>query len=626
MTQNKSNNILYYAIAIVLPVLFLLLIEGILRLADYKPQQPLFVPVTNMSGYLQPNPKVIQRFFPSPDMAPNVSPDTQYFLANKPEDSLRIVVQGGSTAAGFPYGRWGSLSGMLQQRFKRLYPEKNIEIINTAMASVNSYTLLDFVDEIIAIKPDVILIYAGHNEYLGIMGVGSAFASRGGRAANLLYLKFKNIKLYRLIEAIYYGLTSSHDGDAKTLDERTLMAKVAKEKDIPFQSALFQAGIEQFTDNMQLILDQYSKQKIPVIVGDLVSNEKDLIPFSAIGSENLSSLQTLQQQSPAHLQTRYKALKAKLDTHVNNVDTHNSKIETDGHEQPENQAGDYFLLGRIALALGHNEVAKQHFIKARDLDTLRFRAPQAFNESIYNLVKRNHVTLAQVQQHFRSDTNDGIIGHDHMLEHLHPNVRGYFVLAEAFSDALVQSGMLPKPSNDNAQLMWQEQPVTRVDEAYGAFKIKRLTSDYPFTNSPIKVELPKARDFASEALVARLNGNDWLSINQQLLKDYQLENDIAESAKIAGLLADALPNNPQVTFVAGMLYKKVDNLPLSVHHLLRAIKLNPDEINGRLSLAQNYFMLGQLDPSLEQLHKAKKLAPERKDIDGFIQMVKQASR
>jgi len=45
------------------------------------------------------------------------------------------------------------------------------------MAAVTSYVLLDFADEIIAQRPDAIVIYTGHNEYLGIGGVGSSFAS-----------------------------------------------------------------------------------------------------------------------------------------------------------------------------------------------------------------------------------------------------------------------------------------------------------------------------------------------------------------------------------------------------------------------------------------------------------------
>ena len=46
------------------------------------------------------------------------------------------------------------------------------------MAAVTSYVLLDFADEIIAQQPDAVVIYTGHNEYLGIGGVGSSLRQR----------------------------------------------------------------------------------------------------------------------------------------------------------------------------------------------------------------------------------------------------------------------------------------------------------------------------------------------------------------------------------------------------------------------------------------------------------------
>ena len=49
------------------------------------------------------------------------------------------------------------------------------------MAAVNSYVLLDFVDEILDVDPDAVLIYAGHNEYLGVFGVASGLTATRSR-------------------------------------------------------------------------------------------------------------------------------------------------------------------------------------------------------------------------------------------------------------------------------------------------------------------------------------------------------------------------------------------------------------------------------------------------------------
>jgi hypothetical protein len=121
---------------------------------------------------------------------------------------------------------------MLGDRLEATHPYSDIEVVSTAMAAVNSYTLLDFVDEIIEQKPDLILIYAGHNEYLGIMGVGSAFAAKGGRFATLMHLKLKDWRLYQLLQKFYSLAMSSEVPPDKS--NKTLMSQVAKEKEEPF--------------------------------------------------------------------------------------------------------------------------------------------------------------------------------------------------------------------------------------------------------------------------------------------------------------------------------------------------------------------------------------------------------
>lgn len=596
----------FYIIALLIPVVLLLIAEMVLRAVDFRAKQPLFIDHPQQKAYLQPNEKVIQRFFPAPEMAPNVSPDTQFFRKVKQSNSFRIVVQGGSTAAGFPYGRWGSLSGMLQQRFKRLYPNKNIEIINTAMASVNTYTLLDFVDEIIEIEPDLVIIYAGHNEYLGIMGVGSAYASRGGRAANLLYLALKDWQIYRAVESLYYSIASGFEDNtnAKNLNDRTLMASIAKDKEIIKDDEVFLAGIEQFAGNLNLILDKYANAAIPVILGDLVSNEKDHVPFSAlddISNDELNRIASLSESERGNM--------------ISNI-----QLNLSNHKST-NIAADNYRLAYALLKSGQTQKAKNAFIEAKDYDNLRFRAPTAFNHVIKNLTQRPKVFLAAVDDAFVNDSTDGIIGSKLMLEHLHPSVRGYFVLSNAYIEAMIENNLLPKSNNDDLLQAWQEQPVSLADEAYGQFKVDRLVADYPFTTEKKNVELPRGNTLETSALRMRVEGKGWLAINQQLLTSYQKQKNGTEAAKVAGLMADALPFNAELTYVAGMLYKQTNNLLLSTHHLVRAIDLEPKNVQARLSLAQNYFIQGDKGRSLDQLEQVKLIQPDHPQVHSFIKRV-----
>ncbi len=146
-----SRQRLLLLITVLTPLLLLGLAEAVLRVAGIGQREPLFVPVASAPGYLQPNDRVIQRFFPDPRRAPDVA--HRHDVVPGP--------QGAGHAAHLRPGRIErrrvSRTGagrrrppLLQQRLQRAYPDRNVEVINTAMAAVTSYVLLDFADEIIA--------------------------------------------------------------------------------------------------------------------------------------------------------------------------------------------------------------------------------------------------------------------------------------------------------------------------------------------------------------------------------------------------------------------------------------------------------------------------------------------
>ena len=179
---------LFYGILVSIPVLFFVVLEGSLRLAGFGETWPLFIPVDKAPDYLAANPAVVKRFVADRSRTPYVKILPVPFPEHKAPGTFRLFVQGGSSAAGWPYGYGASLGGMLQHRLQATFPQRTIEVIDTAMVAVNSYTLLDFADEIIAQQPDAVLIYAGHNEYLGILGVGSVVSVGRARPVVLTWL------------------------------------------------------------------------------------------------------------------------------------------------------------------------------------------------------------------------------------------------------------------------------------------------------------------------------------------------------------------------------------------------------------------------------------------------------
>ena len=598
MNGVKRKQRLFYLLALSIPLVLLLLMELGLRLLNYGQHYPLFIPSPINPAYLQTNPEIIKRYFPA-RQAPAISPDTVLFKATKPEDSFRIVIQGESSAAGFPYGRWGSLQGMLEQRFKREYPDRRIEIINTAMAGVTSYTLLDLADDILAVQPDLVIIYAGHNEYLGVLGVGSALTSAGQGTLTRLQLKLKRLRLYQLLEQLLIPPQS----EVSSSEQQTLMARVAAGQHIELDSAMYRRGLAQYRRNMSRLLKRYQRQQIPVLLGNLVSNERDLPPFSAVPLLDWPKVkQQLSQQRPdAQQQTAWR------------------------QQLQQEQAGHYYLTALLAEQQGELAQARQAYQRARDADTLRFRAPNAFNQVVAELAEQHSATIVDVEQAFRQHSVAQIIGNNLLLEHVHPNVDGYFLLAEQFYQAIVQSGLLGAPLKQlSTHEARQDVLLSKVDIGYADLKVAHLTGQYPFASTrAVLPELPSNEAIAT-LILQRAQGEDWLRVQEKLLHHYRQQHDWLNGARVAASMADALPDHQPLLSLTANLYFQAQQLDLASYYFKRALQLAPPQVSDQLNLAHLYFLQGKLHDSLTLLLDVQSQQPKHPQLDHFILRVRLA--
>ena len=541
----------FWLILISLPLLLIAALEGAVRVLGLVPTYPVFVPHPAAPNYLTMRPDVIRRYFPAGADIPNVTVEPHYFLTEKPKNGIRLFVQGGSTAAGYPYGLGASIASMLENRLRQSWPDKPVEVVNTALSAVNSYTLLDVADDIIAQRPDAVLIYAGHNEFVGIMGVGSNYRLAESPAATAVYLQLKQLHLYKLLEQM---LASKPAVAANSQEKRTLMSKMAAAQPITVDSPLYQAGLAQFQRNMRLLLAKYRDAGIPVYLATVASNIADQPPFQSadLTPEQLRSLTALQQGDSSQFASL--ATEAKTQQHA---------LLT-------------YQLGRWLRQQQRVEEAQQWLSLARDFDTLRFRAPQAINEQIKAFADNKAVWLVDAEQALRDHSPDGLIGRQLMLEHLHPNLPGYFVIADAFYQALASSKQLPSyaVTVDKAKA-WAARPVLPAEEFAAFARVAQLTSDYPFQRTPQPVELPAAENPLQQAgLDFYAKKIDWLQLMKISMQVYQQQGDAEMQLKTALILADAAPDQPSWNAYAAKLLEKSTKPELAWWYWQRA------EING----------------------------------------------
>ncbi|MGB5211080.1 MAG: tetratricopeptide repeat protein [Gammaproteobacteria bacterium] len=607
MSQARQPRLLFYLIALSMPLLLLGLVEVLLRMTGVGARESLFVPAP-VAGYMQPNDQVIQRFFANPRSAPDVSIDTSFFLAEKAPGSIRVVVQGGSSAAGFPYGKWASPAGMLQQRLERAFPGRMVEVIGTAMSAVNSYTLLDFADEIADLDPDAVLIYAGHNEFLGVLGAGSAYSSSLSPELTRLLMSVRRIHLVESGFRLYGSLMPAPDQRSGTL-----MSRVARERRIASDSELYRIAGEQFESNLQRLLQIYQSHGIPVLIGTLAANEKDQPPFlsARLPPEQAAAWEMLRDEAVARLESEEP--REALGVTENLV------------EMTPDNAEAWYLQGQARLAIGEPGAAQIDFRKAKDLDQLRFRAPESFNQIIVELSRDDGIFLVDVQAAMAARSASGLIGNELMLEHLHPNVDGYFVLADAMFEVLMANQILGDPDRSiDSELARREIPVTAIDRLAGEYRVGRLKLDWPFLNEKQAFELPAADNDIERLAQAWFEGKlTWKAAMDQALAIYQRDGDASESVRVGWNLAAAFPFDPEAASLAGTLMLRANQPRRALPLLHRAARQEPRNTRYLMGLAQGFYQSGQTAESIQVLERVLVLAPDHPRAPMFLDKLKQ---
>jgi tetratricopeptide (TPR) repeat protein len=545
---DTRKRIIFSIIALFIPILFFAILEISLRASDYRGDTDMFVTMESLDNkYKIANPNFAARYFFYTTVIPNAPAEP--FLTEKPSNGFRVFVMGESSAAGYPYGFNGIFGRVVEDVLQDVMPDKEVEVITVAMSAINTYTLFDQVDELLTESPDAILIYTGHNEFYGALGAGSNESLGSFPAFVRFYLKIQNIKTFLFlrdqITSFSKWITSSM---ASTGEQRTetLMQQVVRDQSITLDSPVYDLGKRQFSSNMNEILSKFESAGVPVFLGSLASNLKDHTPFES--------------------------------------------VETDDHPPAER----VYQEAKELYAAGNLEFAYEKFKYARDLDALKFRATSEFNDIIKDLAGRPNVYYVPVEERLIDKSDNGIIGFDLMLEHLHPNQKGYFHIGMAFVDAFRQADFLGQPVD--VTLMKSEQDysdemyLSEFDHLIVEHRLRILTSSWPFVKNgpPHRYRAGNFKNVEdSLAFEVVYNKLRWDAAKVQL-SEYYIDTNQPEKMlyEFRGLMRDQ-PFNDSPFLISGQYYLDQGQLATAKPFLQRAHEISPT--------AYTYKMLGAIE-------------------------------
>lgn len=499
-TNRNKSPFWYYLVLILIPILFFVLLEIILRIFNYGRNDDQWIKITETKQML--NPDVAGRYFYNTKDLPQSNNDA--FDIVKRENAFRIFVMGGSSAQGFPYSPNGTFSRYIRDRLELIYPDKFIEVVNLGITATNSYTIRDLIPEVLEQKPDLILIYAGHNEYYGAFGVGSTENVGNSREVVnfLIWLnKFKSVELLRNgINTLIAIFSSEPEKDIHRVG--TLMARIVKEQLIPYNSESFNVGIKQFEGNLKDVLQMTQEAGIPVVIGSVVSNLKDQKPFISVGNDT------------------------------------------------NNFADSIYNRAQHQLKLGNDDLADSLFRQAKDFDALRFRAPEKINEIIKRLALNFNCGFADVDSVFNANSPYGIVGNNFIVDHLHPSLSGYLLMGKLYFEAIKKYDFLPDdgqveiPDLQLDSIIVNNFAFSRLDSVISDIRLAGLLNDWPFVDNPDfsfikKIHLMNRIDsIAYKIAVENLN---WEKGHRQAAEYYLSKKDYLNFAKESEVIVSQYP-------------------------------------------------------------------------------------
>src|SRR5271157_418573 len=421
-SMSRARRWLFRLAAIVLgPLLFLLISEAGLRLAGVGHPMSFFLPMQiNGRDCLIENDRFGWRFF-GPEMArtpfPFVIPKV------KPPDTIRVFVFGESAAYGDPQPEFG-LCRVLEALLDGRYPDKHIEVVNTAMTAINSHVILPIARDCAAQNGDVWVIYMGNNEVVGPYGSGTVF---GTQAASLAMVRAGvAFKATRIGQAL--GNLVRH-AQKRPLNQSEWGGMIMflhnhVRQDDPRMATVYAS----FEDNLKDIINAGLRSGAKVVVSTVARNLKDCGPFASEHRPGLSAeaLSRWDNSYQAGIQAQQAGRAAEA------IDSFRQAAKLD-----DTFAEAHFRWGQCSLALGRDAEASRQFALACDQDTLRFRADSRINEIIRHTASNRAeegVQWADAEAVMAAQSPHGLAGGEFLYEHVHLNFEGNYLVARALAE------------------------------------------------------------------------------------------------------------------------------------------------------------------------------------------------
>jgi tetratricopeptide (TPR) repeat protein len=650
---SRSKRVLFTTAMLLLPVFLILLLEFFLRLFNYGGNINLVLSNETDPRFYRLNYEIGKQYFPRQNVSTAISYDV--FRKEKPDNGYRIFVLGGSSAAGYPYMHNGAFSRMLRTRLKAQFPDRLIEIVNAGMPAVNSFTVLDFAKQLIHYQPDAFLLYTGHNEFYGALGVGSTETPGQSRQLIKFYLSLQRFRTFRLLRNFLNrirGLIATSSNNEN--NDSTLMERMVGEQEIIYQSEIFQRACKYYRANLTETIQLCREKGIDIILGELVANVCHQKPFvSVFRNDQIKSewRKEVEEGIDAKQTGQFETALACFEEAL--------KLDAE-------PALLHFFIAQCYENLGKNDSAKIYYYQAKDRDALRFRAPEKFNRILRNLSNEFTVPLVPLVAEFEDASPHFLIGDNLMTDHLHPTLDGYFLIARAFATTMHKNHLITANRDSSLcppdSILKEQTGITPLDVKTAQLKIDILKGGWPFqpkgtVNTARQIQ---PRNFQENIINQWLHHQvNWEQAHVEMAEYYFKQNqlDLAADEYFALMVGTPYNDAPylklaEIRIIQQRFHEALTVLKQSLQvnettyankwvgtillnqgdahaalpYLEKAAQMDPNDQQIRYNLSGAYFMAGQAQKALETGHRLLRVNPDYPGLKEFLNSLERANK
>ena len=560
----------------VVPAAVLVAAEGLFRVAGYgEARAPFLKRSVDGNTFYVVNPAFQNQFYQSAMGAEMIACPEE-----KKPDSCRILVVGGSAAQGWP-DPWLAFHSVLELQLRAAYPGVDFQILNLAMAGLNIHVMRSIVEEAAPLKPDIVLVYCGNNEFIGPFGVDTAARQGHIPPANAIQrlIWLRRLRLVQWAEQVSQAW----------IDHQA-----------PPEVDLFRDGLdwkpqiyENFLNDLGAICSAAAAMGATPILCTQAVNLREWPPYASRTAPTLSG------ERLSAFNRAYDAGRAAQEAgnYADALTAYREALAIDG-----GHADLHFRCAQCLLAAGEEASARKHFDAAAELDAPCFpRCRPEQNGIIRRAVEANRgaqAHLVDVAAVVAARSPSGVPGMEFFYDFCHTTFDGTYAVAMAVFDGL--RPILPARVQERARAGFQPMGRDEVADLLG-YEPEKTLGQYETIRAQGQ-QIPADAIPFIDAAIARLRAETALQMpNPERIA--LLEEALTQCGEshlllkpLAGLLL-SVQRRDDAASVAGRLYETQPRGLANAVEYTWLLRLNDQPRRAMEVSAENLALMG-LSPRL----------------------------